>query len=183
MKAKLLVIAICLNMAAFSQTKTIQDLTEKYKVSIPSIPSGLKNYTKDVHVAVIPITEIGKTTIHWNESQSAATQETENEFETDLYKCASGKDSAVATTKKKPRYCLRIGYEEGAMGHTLIVYYAGIVKGDKLINIELPTSWVQCLNYGDNPAIKKCQQNEKNAKRKIEQYFDSITRTIKIAKR
>ncbi len=183
MKAKLLLMAICLNTVVLSQYKIIHDLTEKYKVSIPSIPSVLKSFAKEARVAVIPIVEFGMNTIQWNESQSATTQETEKEFETDLYRCVSGKDSTVATTKKKPHYCLRIGYEEGAMGHTLIVYYAGFVKGDKLIIIELPTSWVQCLNYGDNPGIKKCQQDEKNAKRKIEQYFDSITRTIKITKR
>lgn len=161
----------------------MHDLTKKYTVSIPAVPSSLKTYTSTIQIAVIPIAAIGKNTIQWNESQVATTQETEKEFETDLYNCVAGKDSMVAKTKKKPHYCLRVGYGEGTMGHAIELYYCAFVKKGKLIIVELPTSWVQCLNYGDDAAIQNCQNAEKKARQKILQYFDSVARSIKIVKR
>jgi hypothetical protein len=163
-------------------TVTMNDLTSRFSVTIPSTPTSLSDYVLGIQVAVIPIDDIGMATINWNATQHELTTETEKQFETDLYNCVTGTDASVETTKKKLHYCERIGYGEGSAGHMSALYYCAFVKGCRLVIVELSTNWVNCLNYGTAAEIAQCKTKETVAKQRIETFFHNIVNTINIVK-
>ena len=164
---------------------TINDLSSRFKVTIPAIPVNLSDFTNKINVAVIPLNSLGAIDILWDPNQKQSTKETEKEFETELLKCINGKDAkgeAGAITKKNKLYCERTGYGDAGMGHYGELYYCGFVKSSRLIIVELSTYWSNCMNFGSRSETKKCETNQAMARQRIELMFGNIVRKIKVLK-
>ena len=165
---------------------TINDLSNRFKVTIPTLQVNLSAFIDKINVAVIPLNSLGKVDIPWDDNQKQVTKETEKEFETNLLKCINGKDSgsdAGVIIKKKKSYCERTGYGDAAMGHYSELCYAGFTKENKLIIVELHTRWSTCMNLAGKSRRKKCEADQALARQRIELMFENLVRKIKVMKK
>jgi hypothetical protein len=170
---------------------TMHDLSNRFKVTMPGLPAGIKSYERALNVAVIPTDSIAAVHIPWYIIQDSMTTETEQAFETELLNCTNGKDSTLAETKKKvfttgsgkkQAYCERIGYGDGSAGHYGEIYYCSFVKGKNLVILEMSTLWENCTFYGSASLIRHCQTEQSRARQGIDSYFKNIIAQIKITR-
>ena len=163
---------------------SFSDLTDKYIIILPAInyPENLVN----LKIAVIPLSAIGKKKIGWNDSRTSMTKETEKEFETELLKCTDGKDkggAAAATTVKKPLYCERVGYYEGAAGSNYDTHYCSFQKDKMLIVVEFAARWQNCDRYEEAEGKKQCAANKIKLTNAIGRMEANIVSFIKVRKK
>lgn len=160
------------------------DLSGKYTITMPLMrtPDNVIN----LKVAVISTSALGNTKIHWNETKTSYTKETEKEFEVEMLRCADGKDKtsdAAATTVKKTLYCERVGYGEGAAGSTYDLHYCSFSKDKLLVIIEFAARWQNCGMADDAAGNKKCEANKIKQTKAISRMVEGMVKGIRVSYR
>ena len=175
-------ISVVTNAGSLKDTG-FKDLSGKYAITMPAIrfPDNVIN----LRVAVISTSLLGKTRIAWSETKTSYTKETEKEFEIEMLRCADGKDKtneSGAVTVKKPLYCERVGYSEGAAGSRYDLHYCSFSKDKLLIIIEFTARWQNCAMSEDAEGAKKCEANKIKQTKSMATMVEKMVKMMKIAK-
>ena len=170
--------------AQASMDTSFNDLSNRFKVTIPAFPDTTLSAVEGLSVAVIPVDAIGAVKIPWSDNQQQLSKETEKEFETELLECKDGKDKndeTGAVTKMKKGYCERTGYGDAGMGHFGVIYYCSFKKDNNLVVIEMMTYWSNCATgYETKSEIKACEAERDKQEKAIDSYVESLVASLKI---
>ncbi len=166
-------IILCLSVSLFAQKPNnlqdiiLQDISNRFQVSIPGALNKTIKQTAIFNVAIIPMDLIGRMKLQWHDNKEQLSNESEVEFENDMLNCVSGKDwkdklGYFTKIMKRKRYCERIGYLDAEMGGKYFeLHYCSFVKDNKLVIIEYGMKFSDC-SMNDSAKEKKNCEIEKN---------------------